>query len=58
MNKPLFVPQYSQIPESAEGNTLVVSRGASPLKMNKNTLKPNITKIKDLLQIDNKYTLF
>lgn len=58
MNKSLFVPQYSQIPESAEGNTMLLNRGATPLKMNKETLKPNIAKIKDLLQIDNKYTLF
>ncbi|WP_448137561.1 DNA-processing protein DprA [Sphingobacterium siyangense] len=58
MNKPLFVPQYSQIPASAEGNTLLLSRGASSLKMNKETLKPNVTKIKNLLQIYNKYTLF
>lgn len=58
MNKVLFVPQYGQVPASAEGNTILLNKGAFPLKMNKDTLRPNTNKIIDLLQTDHKYSLF
>lgn len=58
MNKVLFVPQYGLVPTSAEGNTILLNKGAFPLKMNKDTLRPNTNKIIDLLQIDQKYSLF
>ena len=58
MNKALFVPQYMNIPESALGNNTLLNKGAVALKMNKETMKPNLNKIIELLQIDNKYSLF
>lgn len=58
MRKPLFVPQYGEVPESAEGNITLLNKGASPLKMNKDTLKPNTTKILDLIQSNIMYGLF
>lgn len=58
MNKALFVPQYINIPESALGNNTLLNKGALALKMNKETMKPNLNKIIELLKIDNKYSLF
>lgn len=58
MNKALFVPQYMNIPESALGNNTLLNKGAVALKMNKETMKPNLNKIIELLKIDNKYSLF
>lgn len=58
MGKPLFVPKYGEVPESAEGNITLLKRGASPLKMNKDTLKPNTTKILTLVQGNIMYGLF
>lgn len=58
MRKPLFVPQYGEVPESAEGNITLLNKGACPLKMNKDTLKPNTTKILTLIQENIMYSLF
>lgn len=58
MKKALFVPQYSQVPESAEGNSILLNKGAFPLKMSKETLKPNTSKISELLHQNDKYSLF
>lgn len=58
MRKPLFVPQYAQIPESAEGNITLLNKGALPLKMSKETLKPNTGKILDLIRGNILYSLF
>lgn len=58
MKKALFVPQYQQIPESAEGNITLLNKGAFPLKMGRETLKPNTSKIQELLRQDTKYHLF
>lgn len=58
MRKPLFVPQYGEVPESAEGNITLLNKGASPLKMSKDTLKPNTTKILTLIRENIAYSLF
>ncbi|MCY4779086.1 DNA-processing protein DprA [Sphingobacterium sp. UT-1RO-CII-1] len=58
MNKALFVPQYTDIPDSALGNTTLLSRGAFALKMSKETKRPNISKILELIETENKYSLF
>lgn len=49
-NKALFVPHYSKFPASAEGNPSLLHKGAIPLRMNKETMKPNIGKIIEVLQ--------
>ncbi|MDX3916324.1 MAG: DNA-processing protein DprA [Pseudosphingobacterium sp.] len=56
--KILFVPQYNVIPESAVGNNILLNRGAFPIKMSKETLKPNLTKMLEVLEEKNKYLLF
>ena len=40
--KPLFVPVFSQIPESARGNELLFAKGARSLKQKKETSRSNI----------------
>lgn len=56
--KYLFVPFYKDVPESAEGNNMLLNRGAFPLKMSQETMKPNLTKMMELLEQRNKYSLF
>lgn len=57
LGKCLFVPQYNIIPESAAGNNLLLNRGAFPIKMNKETLKPNLSRMTEILGERNKYLL-
>ena len=42
MGKSLFVPLYSQLPDSAMGNPLLLARGAQPLKQKRQTSRVNI----------------
>lgn len=56
--KYLFVPQYGEVPESAAGNNILLNRSAFPLKMSPETMKPNLTKMMELLEQQNKYSLF
>jgi len=58
LGKYLFVPQYGNVPESAAGNPTLLNRGAFPLKMNKETMKPNLSKINEVLNQARKYSLF
>lgn len=58
LGKALFVPQYTHFPESAAGNQVLFTRGAFPIKMSKDTLKPNLAKMTELLGQHNKYSLF
>lgn len=58
LGKYLFVPQYGVVPESAAGNNILLNRGAFPLKMSQETMKPNLTKMMGLLEQKNKYSLF
>lgn len=57
MQKPLFVPQYGEAPNSAEGNNILLKSGAQPLKMSRETRKPNMNKIIDSLG-EQSYLLF
>lgn len=56
--KPLFVPQYRIIPESAMGNNLLISRGAFPVRMKRETAKANLDKAFELLHTPVDNTLF
>lgn len=58
MNKYLFVPQYSIVPESALGNNQLIQKGAFPIKKNAKTMKANMDKMFELLEKSNKYELF
>lgn len=58
LGKYLFVPQYGIIPESAEGNMLLLNKGGFPIKMGRETLKPNLSTMFTLLAQTNKYSLF
>ena len=51
--KHLFVPEYGIIPESALGNSLLLRKGAFPIKMSRETLKPNIAKLFEFLESKN-----
>lgn len=42
--KPLFVPQYGIVPESASGNNMLISRGAYPVRMKRETARANLYK--------------
>ncbi len=57
IGKCLFVPQYNIVPESAAGNNSLLNRGAFPIKMNKETLKPNLARMTEILGERNKYLL-
>ncbi|MDL2224069.1 DNA-protecting protein DprA [Bacteroidales bacterium OttesenSCG-928-M06] len=50
LKKWLFVPEYGIIPESALGNSILLRKGAFPIRMNRETLKPNLTKMFELLE--------
>lgn len=43
--KTLFVPQYAQVPTSATGNNLLIQRGASPIKMRRETQRANLQEL-------------
>ena len=58
MDKYLFVPQYSIVPESALGNDLLIKKGAFPIKKSAKTLKANLEKMFELLEKSNRYELF
>lgn len=42
MGKSLFVPRYEQIPDSAKGNPILLSRGAQPMMRKRLTSRVNI----------------
>lgn len=42
MGKFLFVPLYAQLPDSAKGNPVLLSKGALPMKQKRQTAKVNI----------------
>ena len=42
MGKSLFVPCYEQIPDSAKGNPILLSRGAQPMMRKRLTSRVNI----------------
>lgn len=56
--KPLFVPQYSVIPESAFGNEILLRKGAFPIKMSKETAKPNLAKMFSFFNSQGTFSLF
>lgn len=56
--KPLFVPQYGVVPESAAGNDILIARGAFPIRMKKDTSRANLDKVFELLREPVKDTLF
>lgn len=60
MNKPLFAPVYSGIPEEASGNQLLLTKGALPLMKKRETGQANLDKMLGLInsKIDAKNTLF
>lgn len=49
MGKALFVPLFSQIPDSAKGNTILLSKGAQPMKQKRQTARVNIDGLVDSL---------
>ncbi len=56
--KPLFVPQYGIVPESATGNDTLIARGAFPVRMRRETGKANLDKAFELLRTPVNDTLF
>ena len=56
--KYLFVPQYNTQPDSASGNSILISQGASPIRMSAQTGKANLTALFETLSLKNKYSLF
>ena len=56
--KPLFVPQYGIVPESAVGNNTLIARGAFPIRMKKDTSRANLDKVFELLQVQVNDSLF
>jgi DNA processing protein len=42
MGKSLFVPIFSQLPDSAKGNPVLLAKGAHPMKQKKTTARVNI----------------
>lgn len=40
--KPLFVPIYSKYPESAQGNSLLLEKGAVPIRRNRQSNRANV----------------
>lgn len=42
MGKSLFVPLYAQLPDSAKGNPILLSKGAQPMKQKRQTARVNI----------------
>lgn len=56
--KPLFVPQYSVIPESALGNNILLKKGAFPIRMNKETFRPNLSKMFSFFNNPDAFSLF
>ena len=42
MGKSLFVPLYAQLPETAKGNPILLSKGAQPMKQKRQTARVNI----------------
>ena len=56
--KPLFVPQYAVVPESALGNSILLRKGAFPIKMSKETSKANLAKMFSIFSKPNKFLLF
>lgn len=42
MGKSLFVPLYAQLPDSAKGNPILLSKGALPMKQKRQTARVNI----------------
>ncbi len=57
LNKYLFAPVYDGIPENAKGNQILLNKGAFPLKKSASTLRANLSKIFELLQKSDKYSL-
>lgn len=49
MNKRLYAPVYEDMPEYAEGNQLLLNRGALAIKKNKNTGKAKLEKMNEYL---------
>lgn len=58
MDKFLFVPQFSVVPESALGNNKLHNSGAAPIKRSAETQRANLSKMFELLEKNNKYELF
>lgn len=58
MDKFLFVPQYGVFPESAEGNKLLINKGAIPIGRSSETMRANLSKMFALLEKTNRYELF
>lgn len=48
--RPLFVPQYGIVPESAAGNDKLIYRGAFPVMMKKETSRANLDKAFEYLR--------
>lgn len=44
--KPLFVPQYNEVPTSALGNNILLSKGASALRLRRDTRRTNMENIR------------
>lgn len=56
--KYVFVPRYVTPPESALGNDLLINKGAFPILMKKDTQKANLNKVFEILEEQDKYSLF
>lgn len=56
--KYLFTPQYGVVPDSALGNSILINKGAFPIRMKPETGKANLSKMFELLDTSNKYSLF
>lgn len=48
-NKPLFAPVYDGMPEEASGNTMLLRKGAFPLKKSKETNRANLHQMFEIL---------
>lgn len=49
MGKSLFVPLYANLPDSAKGNPILLSKGAQPMKQKRQTARVNIEGLIDSL---------
>lgn len=53
MNVPIFAPVYAENSRLTEGNKIIQEMGGYPIKKNRNTNLPNISKIVELLPLAN-----
>ena len=51
--KPVFVPQYKVVPESAQGNDILINNGAIPIKMKQDTGRANLHQLFEILDDPN-----